>query len=112
MKKRSQWQLYDGTNVDFWRSNWDGLHSLQEKLNIPEVKIKDCKVRLAHCYENGEFRWLEPVKKWVADAGLDVNMVVRSDSSDKLAWTPDLQGEFTVASAYEVIRNMAFAGME
>lgn len=95
--------LFDGKKVDFWRHNWAGNRSIQEALNLTDDAIRGCKVNLKE-FCKGVLTWPGYIIEFLAKAGLGMVNIYEAEHRDTLHWLPDINGEFTVASAYNKIR--------
>lgn len=97
--KKTQWALYDGKRVDFWRHNWAGDRPLQRALNLSNAMLKGCKVNIEEFCNEGRLTWPEYVVDFLEEAGLGIENIYEAKHCDTLYWLPDTNGEFTVSLA-------------
>ncbi|KAF9590898.1 hypothetical protein IFM89_000154 [Coptis chinensis] len=101
---RSQWVVGSGNRIDFWRDRWAGTRSIQEAFHLTDRELRGCSSRVSSIIGNGRIYCPSAILELIQKAGLSINDMKRAEE-DTLIWLPELKGDFSIASAFEAIRN-------
>ncbi|KAF5187370.1 hypothetical protein FRX31_023043 [Thalictrum thalictroides] len=96
----------NGHKTDLWRDAWIDDESLKDSLQLQKADLKGCRAKVCDVMINGQMVLEGSLLDIIEETDQGVHNIVRThhEDEDYMVWRGDEKGKFSVASAYEVIR--------
>lgn len=107
VEDNTHWSVRNGQDTRFWRDRWLlGCYSLDHYLldSIPDLE-KEFKVAYYADHEGWKWNIIQQVVPEFLREKIELVQALSSEHSDFLNWIPQLDGLFSIKSAYAILTN-------
>ncbi|KAF6148585.1 hypothetical protein GIB67_042544 [Kingdonia uniflora] len=105
VEQRNRWIIGNEEDIDLWRDNWCHQLSLKDLINSDSLPWSTLKAKLSCIIVDGQWNVPTNLAVILHRLNIDINgITISSGKPDKMVWKPDVQGKFSVKSAFKEIR--------
>ncbi|OVA15282.1 Ribonuclease H domain [Macleaya cordata] len=97
------WIVRDGTSISLWGDIWCSDRPISSILDLDSMGAFSHKSRVSEIISNGDWCIPEEVATVLSNLGV-ISLDRPLGDEDRRVWKPDIQGKFSVSSAYELTR--------
>ncbi|OVA01414.1 hypothetical protein BVC80_7473g2 [Macleaya cordata] len=106
LHSNTRWIVGNERTISLWKENWISNQSILESLNIQNFPFELIS-KLSEIIHDGVWVFPTALKKIQLYMGVDPESIPNPmGGSDRRIWPHNLNGNFTVTSAYNILRNI------